>query len=307
MSVFDFFKKAEEKRGGPSGRVYTDVISFEYLFNGTIGGNSYQYKLNAKTAPYTFEYETMTNDHGRMTGTADEKTVKDLSELCRRYDVLKWSDYDETDPYICDGSGFSLYITFLDGASVSAHGMNMFPDGYKAFKKEMDALFEGAVKALSAEGLRRKIEKGVSGKLESVRLCFVQKGSAGSDKYDAYFTSFQLLPVNFSLKVRSNSGEFFEKGEISINGKVPESELDLEEYDKIVKKYGLTKLMEYDEELGDHMNSEWFSMEFSYEEGRIDARGTKHPENYGSFRADLLKQLTNTAAKVKAYLSDRKE
>ena len=53
----------------------------------------------------------------------------------------QWNGYHGVMEGVLDGEGFALDILWKNGFSVTAHGDNMFPDGYYGFCTAVDELF----------------------------------------------------------------------------------------------------------------------------------------------------------------------
>jgi hypothetical protein len=61
--------------------------------------------------------------------------------------------------------------------------------------------------------------------------------------------------------------------------------------------------MDFNQSADDYNNKEWFQLDWNFENGRIDAYGTAHPEHYDAFRKDFLTLLRQTVD----ALNDEKE
>lgn len=125
------------------GRSTVHIVSFQYHYDGTIGGNSCWYKVKVKDGQPVMTIEELEYfNQGERTDTVGMDFMEALEEVCRKHKVWKFDGFKKTNPYVCDGSGYSLYIKYDNGKSVDSYGMNMSPDGYHAFAKEIYALFE---------------------------------------------------------------------------------------------------------------------------------------------------------------------
>ena len=297
--ISKFFKKDNETKSSVTSCY--DIISFRYAYHGSIGGDSYSYDIKVNDKCAVLKIKSMLNDYGELQAEIGNDLLVLLSMLLKNAGIKSWDGFDKYDPDVLDGCGFSLDIRFSDGSSVSASGENSFPDGYRAFKEKLDNLIKPEQDRLYKEAISKKREKGVSGQLILVLANFVQRGDSGYDRYETMFSLSSVRGGNFSLQYKSRNGEFFPKGESSFYGDVPDSELDLDKFDAIIKKYDVVKWMDYEETAEDYNNSEWFQISFSYEDGRINAHGSKHPENYDEFRRAFLTQLALTAEKAEKY------
>ena len=80
----------------------------------------------------------------RVPAKAVDPAVSDrLAEIARRWDLAAWDGFQESDPWVLDGSMFSFEMTFSDGSVISASGDNMFPPHYGDATREITALLTG--------------------------------------------------------------------------------------------------------------------------------------------------------------------
>ncbi|MBQ9544087.1 MAG: hypothetical protein IJV00_03040, partial [Clostridia bacterium] len=123
-------------------------------------------------------------------------------------------------------------------------------------------------------------------------------------EYHVLFAKSDVRSSNFELKVKSRSGEFFDEGEISYYTSVPDEVIRLDAFGEIIRKHGVINWLDFDKAAKDYNNSEWFQISVSYADGRINARGTEHPENYDAFRKDFLALVAEVTedARKKGFL-----
>ena len=62
--------------------------------------------------------------------STDPELLEELRDLVFRYGVDGWDGFNESDPYVLDGEGFTLQLRFDDGTEVRAYGSNAFPPQY---------------------------------------------------------------------------------------------------------------------------------------------------------------------------------
>lgn len=292
MSIFSFLSC----NGTKSTKV--PIKSFTYHYDGTIGGNSFTYSIKPDSAGHVFRAEMLEHmDYGEMSCPLDETFMENLRLVCEKHDIFRWNGYDKNNPHVCDGHGFSLDVEYEDGCSVDVHGMNMSPNGYWDFDKEMLALFKPVVDSLLEEGKQRQIAAGVSGPMTSIIMNFIQKGTSGSDSYEVFFLRREIRSGNFSVRIKSRSGEFFPVGEWNYYGDADDDKICWDAFADLVKKYDIIKWYDYDKAAEDYNNAEWFQLSCGFENGHISAYGTEHPENYDAFRTDFLQLLRKVVDK----------
>ncbi len=272
------------------------IIEFRYRFRGSIGGNSYKYEIKNGKLGMDFMEKS---DYGELSGEIPEGFTEELEKLCGACRVERWNGFDKTDTRVLDGSGFSLWIKYADGKTVDADGSNSFPAGYRDFKEKLDGLFSGPKEALFEEARQKKITEGLEGDPQVILATFKQKGASGSDDYHVLFSKEGIRSSNFELRVNAPSREFFDEPEFSYYCTVPDEIMDMRGFGDVVREYGLINWYDYHETAKDPNNSEWFQLSFSYENGRLNAMGTGHPERYDEARKAFLTHVARITASAK--------
>ena len=184
------------------------VKTFEYRHIGTIGGDSHSFFVDGRNDTVTLSYEDLLMyETGKITEPVDSTILEQLTDLCARHNIDRWDGIDEVNREVLDGSGFSLYVKYDDGKRISAHGMNAWPEGYRAFVKEMYTILEPAKEQAFESARQKKIQQGVQGPLEELYLEFHQRGESGDG--DIEIALFRLKGGNrnkLNVDCRSHSG-----------------------------------------------------------------------------------------------------
>ena len=96
------------------------------------GGDTYgvSVKLRGDDADNRVEFEVGSNE------------IMKLAEICNRYKVTKWDGFHKSNRLVLDGNSFGLVIEAQDGVKVEAQGYMRYPNGYRMFRDEVDAMFE---------------------------------------------------------------------------------------------------------------------------------------------------------------------
>ena len=313
MGIKDLFKKkkappknlfdGEEGRDGRGAGAEDNssgIASFYYSYNGSIGGDSYHYKVCRKDGGWRFFYETMlAPDYGEMEIPADGSAAESLYGLYLSLRIAEWEGYSKYNTMVLDGSGFSLEIRFNDGKYMTASGSNAFPERYRLFVEGISGILGPLADEAMEEARIALIRKGISGALDSAMIYFKQRGASGSDEYDFFITRRGDRSANFDVKVRSFSGEFFPEGSLSLYEDVPDEYTALDGIDALARKHGLIEWLGFEKTDPDYSNKEWFQVSLGFDGGtRIDASGTAYPPGYGEFRKDFLTLMASAAARV---------
>lgn len=285
-------KRAKDNKSG--------LCGFHYSFDGTIGRNNYSYDVEKKDGKTCFEYKSFEHeDLGEMKKAVDDGLCDTLNEIYLKYRVAEWDGFSRYNTEICDGAGFSLSLCFNDGKSVHASGSNAYPDRYKDFLHDVKTLLDPLRDELLAEARAKKIESGINGKLQSVLFCIHQYGSFGSDEYHFMIMKEKIRKDNFEVKVKAKSCEFFPEKEVNVYSSATDDKIPFDKMQDIIEKYDLVKWYDYEEHSEDNSNREWFQISFGFDDGfRLNAMGSKPPENYYEFRNEFIKLIAETAKNV---------
>ncbi|MBQ4253907.1 MAG: hypothetical protein II712_03675 [Erysipelotrichaceae bacterium] len=268
------------------------VCSFSYGYDGTIGGNNFSYDVRTVDGEVIFTYHSLQYDEfDDLSTEIDPSVLEKINEAYLKHKAARWDGYSKYNCLVSDGSGFSMSIGFNDGESMSIHGMNCYPAGYRDFENEILPLFGAYRDQMIEEAKRRKIENGVSGELTSFMANFFQYGSYGSDKYEILIMSESIREKNVDIQITSESGDFIEKGKYNFYFHLPDEEIGFENFRKLIEKYNVVSWMDYDKNVEDNSNREWFQISFGFQQGSINAMGSLPPENYSEFRNELLSEV----------------
>ena len=124
----DTGEEGTDGAGKHAGENQSGIVRFSYSYNGSIGGNSYTYKIDASARPVRIKLQHMEHpEYGEPEGEVGDDFLKLLEALCRRRGIASWNGFNKYNKYVCDGSGFSLSIQYADGKVLTAHGSNSFP------------------------------------------------------------------------------------------------------------------------------------------------------------------------------------
>ena len=297
----DFPGEEGNKGEGPGARDNSSGLrSFRYSYDGTIGGNNYSYELKEVDGRTVFYYESMEHrDYGTMEKDVDPSVAEALYKLYVSHHIAAWNGFSRHNSMVCDGDGFSLYMSFKDGRTLSAHGSNSYPRGYGSYVSDMKELLDPIRDELLEAAKKARIARGISGKVDFAMVNFIQSGRSGSDRYEFMLMRKGSWRKNLDVKVRSAAGEFFPKGETRFYGDIPDEaeEALFDAIQELVEKYQLINWYDFAGSDPDYNNCEWFQLDLGFDSDEsIHARGTLHPENYDAFRDDFLKLLGKVTA-----------
>ncbi|MBR0385410.1 MAG: hypothetical protein IJI05_02550 [Erysipelotrichaceae bacterium] len=291
--AFGFGEKGDNGLGKKAKTNESGISSFSYDYNGSIGANSYHYEVTrTDDGKAEIEYDAMEYDSlGEMTMTVQTDLLDQLDELYRKHNVARWDGYSKYNPNVLDGDGFSLSISFNDGKSMSAHGSNAEPDGYREFISELKAIIDPYLEQMRQAAIQQKIDEGMQGELTFLMANFMQRGNSGSDSYEILLRQNSGNRENVDIRIKSVSGEFIEPGKYNYYAFVDDEDIDFSAIQALIEKYEIIKWYDYDKSAEDYNNEEWFQVSFGFENDSINAMGTMHPENYEEFRQEFLQHI----------------
>lgn len=276
------------------------IVAITYDYIGSIGADSYSYSISKEGDKYYFYFEGMQySEYGEMKTEFGEEDIEKINKLYLDMHIASWDGFDKYNSQVRDGYGFSLRISFVDGKNLRAHGSNAFPENYRAFVAALGEIIKPYQNSVIEEGKRKLIEKGVSGEITSALVSFQQQGKSGRDYYKFILYTGDIREDNFDVTIKSDSGKYFEKGEYFYYTALPDDEIGLGKLKELAEKYDLIQWYDYYKVSDDPNNSEWFQIALSFEDGKIHASGTLHPENYDEFRDEFLELMAETVENAK--------
>ncbi len=300
---YDLGEKGPKGRGIFGRANGSGLQSFGYSYDGTIGADSYSYKIQKEKDENTgeektfFIYSDMTRrDYGDMKKEISPDVLAQLYEIYLKHKICRWDGFSRYNPNVCDGDGFSLWMRFGDGASLSAHGSNACPEGYGAFMSDMNKILLPLANETFEQARERRIANGTDGDLYEVIARFANAGDGGKDSYDISVSLFDPGVEEIYLDLKSG-GEYFPEGKINGTARISGEDVILGEIQGIIDRYGLIRWLDYEGRSDREGIREYFSVSFRYDGGlQIDARGTEHPENYDVFKKEFLTLVSRVYA-----------
>lgn len=309
MSLFKRKKSFPGEEGSDgTGRKAADnksgLCGFYYSFDGSIGGNNYHYTVKKDKDTFVFEYESMLHrDYGVMKTLIDDSVMRQLYELYLSCRIAEWDGYSKYNTMVCDGSGFSLSLSFNDGARLNASGTNAFPDRYREFTDGMESVLGSLCNKLLAEARQKVIEKGISCGISSIIVFYKQYGDSGSDEYKFVLAKSDVRSSNYEVGIKSKSGQFYPIGEYNAYKAVPDEYIPLAEIRDLIVKYDLIKWYDHRGSDPDRNNREWYQISVRFEDGTsLNSSGTVYLDNYEEFRNDFLQIMAKAISKIENEL-----
>ena len=279
-------EKGSNGKGSRAKDNESGISAFEYHYNGSIGANSYSYKVEEKDGKVMFTYEAMQHgEFGDMILECEPEILDRLYKVYKEQRLAEWDGYDKYNPQVLDGDGFSVNIKFKDGGSMSASGSNAFPVRYADFKSDMYEILKPLEEKVLEQNRAELIAKGINGNLTSIMVHFIQHGTSGKDEYDFFIIDDKYRENNCEITIKSYSERYFPKCERHCYLHVPYSEIDFTPVRQMIDDYEILKWYDYDKAAEDYNNEEWFQIAFGFDDDLcINACGTEHPEHYDEFR-----------------------
>ena len=121
------------------------TFSFSCRGSSTYEMFSYDVARDRETGERTVEYD-FGNGLETYSLPIDEAFLQELSAVIDSHNLRKWDGFQKSDPMMMDGDGFSLVVTFTEGAGIFASGSNRYPEGYHEAAETIEAVFLGYLK-----------------------------------------------------------------------------------------------------------------------------------------------------------------
>ncbi len=120
------------------------VTEFFIVFSGMSRQEAYEVYRRLDRQGFVSVVRTATG-HGSphvREAVADDAWMADLARLLEKYNVPGWNGFRGQDQDVLDGDEFSMHVSYNGGKKMQASGYMQFPDGFGAFCKELDGLFD---------------------------------------------------------------------------------------------------------------------------------------------------------------------
>lgn len=135
----------------------TDIEHFDFMYTqGNMAYAEIRYSLKQEDGKYIASIKPHGKPpEGAMTWVVDGNFVKDIENCLRTHSVGKWNGFDENDSTVLDGNHFNLSVRFCNDTRISATGYMKWPDHYKAFKADIQQLFDQSLNRSKSSGQQR--------------------------------------------------------------------------------------------------------------------------------------------------------
>lgn len=263
---------------------------FELRSSGGVAGIMVKYILSREADGVYFIYDDITSENkDGMKVLVDEELFDKVRSLYDKYEVEKWNGYSMEAKDVIDGEGFGLEIAFDNGERLFAHGYHKFPENYKEFQTEIEALLKPYAEDLLKAQKQKLIEQGVKGDIKYLTVNFIQEG--GNSYQIRLSNNDSGKHYNFNLEIVSKDGEFFEEGDYQYYSTIPLEAINFEGIKELIEKYEIITWNGFNDSSKDAAGNEQFQIDITFEDGSINAMGTVKPENYEDFRRDFLELM----------------
>ncbi len=123
-----------------------NIIFFAFSHSGSSTGSIYTYRAEQTADGWQTEISLLCGAQTyEFVMTAEE--AERLCALINSYKLWKWNGFDKIDSRVLDGSSFHLTLRYADTAELTAHGSNVFPDGYGSALSEINLFFDELISA----------------------------------------------------------------------------------------------------------------------------------------------------------------
>lgn len=211
-----------------------------------------------------------------------------VQEILEENQVGEWNGFHGNNPWVLDGYGFHLYVTFVDGTHVSASGTNCFPPNFSTVSSALWELIQPTRKLWYDEQHPKEI---LDTHINSFSFRVYPK--IGGAKLECSFERRSDDPGKQYLRAWITNGNDPKHPEYIgyfFYGVVPKT--PYEELQEIVERYHLAEWNGYNEFLPSEQQEQTFYLSIGYESGEsIEASGSLLPENYKEVEDELIRVL----------------
>lgn len=220
----------------------------------------------------------------------DAKLMDQVREILETNDVGSWNGFHGNNSMVLDGGGFSIYVKFTDGTTLSASGENNFPANYQTVASELTELIQPTRKLWYDEQYPKVIE---DTKIDT--FSFRVYPSFSSAQFECSFETRLDDPERLYMRATIRNGDGPEHPECIdyfFYGVIPEP--PYEALQEIVERYNLATWNGYSEFLPSKESEKTFYLSVLYESGEsIFANGSLLPENYADVEKDFMEVIWN--------------
>lgn len=220
----------------------------------------------------------------------DAGLMDQVREILERNEVGDWNGFHGNNSRVLDGGGFSIYVEFTDGTTLSASGENCFPAHYQTVASELTELIQPTRKRWYEEQYPKVIED-----TSIDTFAFRVSPSFSSAQFECSFETRPDDPGKRYMRVSVKDGDGLKHPECSdyfFYGVIPEP--PYEALQEIVERYHLAAWNGYNEFLPSAEAERTFYLSVQYESGEsIFAVGSLLPENYAEAENELIQVIWN--------------
>lgn len=224
----------------------------------------------------------------------DAKLMDRVREILEMNEVGSWNGFHGNNFMVLDGGGFSMYVEFTDGTTLSAFGENCFPANYQTVASELTELIQPTKKLWYEEQYPKVIE---DTNMDSFSFCVYPRFS--SERFECSFETRPDDPGTPYMRatIRNGNIDYF------FYGAIPEP--PYEALQEIVEKYHLAAWNGYNEFLSSDESDKSFSLSVQYESGEsIFANGSLLPEHYEEVENELVQVIWSYIQEHKDEFAD---
>ena len=224
----------------------------------------------------------------------DAKLMDRVREILETNEVGSWNGFHGNNFMVLDGGGFSMYVEFADGTTLSASGENYFPANYQTVASELTELIQPTKKLWYEEQYPKVIE---DTNMDSFSFRVYPRFS--SERFECSFETRPDDPGTPYMRatIRNGNIDYF------FYGAIPEP--PYEALQEIVEKYHLAAWNGYNEFLSSDESDKSFSLSVQYESGEsIFANGSLLPEHYEEVENELVQVIWSYIQEHKDEFAD---
>ena len=236
-------------------------------------------------AQYFAHVETiLENEYASLVRLEEETIIRQLEECIVKYGALGWDGYDKSEamPGVLDsGDNYNLYLELSDGTTVTMHGYNICPNGFRELYQDVVGIFEE-----HSDYSRYMARSFTDSPCEYLQVDLKDS----EHPYACFKLCLRKNGGEWSVLLEDEAGDVLEKGtkiaEYAATGK----EVPFQRFLDLMSRYQVEEWNGYQTPgsgIGPH-----FNIYMRFEDGtKFEARGSEFPEGYEAFKHAFVKEI----------------
>lgn len=120
-----------------------------FSFNSGGGWAGVTYIIDKQDDDYIMEVTYYGYDSPDLKFEITENELKEIANIINEYEIYKWNGFNESDPDVLDGDGFSISVIYDSNDKIVAHGYMRYPKNYSKGANALEEYLDGLIETLA--------------------------------------------------------------------------------------------------------------------------------------------------------------